>query len=779
MSIDWNDVRRRYPAGKNFRGQVARVWPAGAFVQLEDGLSGLVTNQEIAWDHAVVDATSLLREHQPVDVQVIRVEDWHQRIVLSIRRAAFDPWDHCYKKYRPGITSRGRVTRLARDEVLIEFEDHVSGFIPRDQVVKGEGKAEELLEVGDWVEVIVQERLDQDREIKGSMRARLEAIAREVETVWQNFGHAEATAPTDAITLAPGQASAETETEPSNIGAPLSILVAEDDEGQRKQLCAVLQDLGLRDIEEAADWRSAAEKGIARQFDLALIDLEMPAGNGEAGLRAIEEIHKHRPDTKIALVTGNRLPWERRENAPVGLCGLVPKPFSLEQIRTAMRRFLDTGDVGWPEDRRIGAPASDPQGMQFVESISRAARVARPLRESLTAMLQQLKIETGACATAVFSWNRQNKQVSLEASVQIPEGEFERCRLNLSRSPVADLVYQPEQPIFFNDIESEAEGKFLYLRPLLGKRTSWVMQACIGEVIADEGETVETLFVFGDRAGQFRSEHRLLTRATGAVLAAVLREHWIIQQVVAERRLTTLGGILTSATHELKGRLSALEAVDAVARSWRKLRSQPELVRDEKSLQEMDERIQSFTVAKKAMDTVVARILGWASADVVELVDLRVRLDNAVQACALEARKSNVVVIREFEYLPSVMGNPIELEQAFLNLILNAIHQMKGTGRKSGVLRIETRQVVGTERPVQIRFCDTGPGIHSRYLDTTMWGEERIFQPLFTTKRAGTGMGLYITRGLLANHGGSVRVEKTAILAGTTFLVELPLRGGI
>ena len=104
MSIDWNDVRRRYPAGKNFRGQVARVWPAGAFVQLEDGLSGLVTNQEIAWDHAVVDATSLLREHQPVDVQVIRVEDWHQRIVLSIRRAAFDPWDHCYKKYRPGIT---------------------------------------------------------------------------------------------------------------------------------------------------------------------------------------------------------------------------------------------------------------------------------------------------------------------------------------------------------------------------------------------------------------------------------------------------------------------------------------------------------------------------------------------------------------------------------------------------------------------------------------------------------------------------------------------------
>jgi signal transduction histidine kinase/CheY-like chemotaxis protein len=582
--------------------------------------------------------------------------------------------------------------------------------------------------------------------------------------------------PTGAITLAPDLASVE-EAESANISAPLSILVAEDDEGQRKQLCAILQDLGFHDIEEAADWRGAADKGIARQFDLALIDLEMPAGNGQAGLLAATEIHQHRPDTKIALVTGNRPPWERREKAPEGLCGLIPKPFSLEQISTAMRRFLDLGDVGWPEDRRIGAPAPDPQGMQFIESISRAARVARPLREILTEMLQQLKTETGACAAAVFSWNRQNKRVSLEASVQIADGEFERCRLNLNRSPVTDLVYQPEQPIFFNNIDDEAEGKFLYLRPLLGAKTSWVMQACIGEVIADEGETVETLFVFGDRVGQFRSEHQLLTRATGAVLAAVLREHWIIKQVVAERRLTTLGGVLTSATHELKGRLSALEAVNAVARSWRKLRSHPESMQDEKLLQEIDKRIQDFTVAKKAMDTVVARILGWTSASVIEPVDLRARLDNAVQACALEARKSNVVVIKAFEYLPSVMGNPIELEQAFLNLTLNAIHHIRGTRRKSGVLRIETRQVVGTERPVQIRFRDTGPGIHSRYLDTTTWGEERIFQPLFTTKRAGTGMGLYITRGLLANHGGTVRVEETAILAGTTFLVELPLRG--
>ena len=143
----------------------------------------------------------------------------------------------------------------------------------------------------------------------------------------------------------------------------------------------------------------------------------------------------------------------------------------------------------------------------------------------------------------------------------------------------------------------------------------------------------------------------------------------------------------------------------------------------------------------------------------------------------LEARKANVVISKSLAYMPPVFANPIEIEQVFLNLTLNAIHHMRGTRRGKGLVEVEGCVTPDGNR-AQFRFRDTGPGIHSRYLDTAIWGEERIFQPLFTTKRAGTGMGLYITRGLLASYGGTVKVEKTAILAGTTFLVELPLKGG-
>jgi signal transduction histidine kinase len=140
--------------------------------------------------------------------------------------------------------------------------------------------------------------------------------------------------------------------------------------------------------------------------------------------------------------------------------------------------------------------------------------------------------------------------------------------------------------------------------------------------------------------------------------------------------------------------------------------------------------------------------------------------------------KARVTIRPQYAYVPPIFGNAVELEQAFVNLILNALHHMKGTHRRRGLLDITLSVAASLPRPIQIRFRDTGPGIHSRFLDTTVWGEERIFHPLFTTKKAGTGMGLYITRGLIGNHRGKVSIEKTAIMAGTTVLVELPQQGG-
>jgi len=99
------------------------------------------------------------------------------------------------------------------------------------------------------------------------------------------------------------------------------------------------------------------------------------------------------------------------------------------------------------------------------------------------------------------------------------------------------------------------------------------------------------------------------------------------------------------------------------------------------------------------------------------------------------------------EGLPVLLGDRDQLRQAFLNVVLNAVEAMDGTG----TLSISTRP---GERPgtVQVTISDTGKGIPEEHLD-------KLFEPFFTTKEGGTGLGLPITYGIVERHGGSMRVE--------------------
>ena len=114
------------------------------------------------------------------------------------------------------------------------------------------------------------------------------------------------------------------------------------------------------------------------------------------------------------------------------------------------------------------------------------------------------------------------------------------------------------------------------------------------------------------------------------------------------------------------------------------------------------------------------------------------------------------------EHLPRVFGNVGELEQVFINLILNAENAMSGGGRLDVSARRE-------ETWVEIRFQDTGGGILPEHMD-------RIFEPFFTTRadRGGTGLGLAVSYRILENHGGTLTVESEPG-AGACFITRLPV----
>ena len=133
----------------------------------------------------------------------------------------------------------------------------------------------------------------------------------------------------------------------------------------------------------------------------------------------------------------------------------------------------------------------------------------------------------------------------------------------------------------------------------------------------------------------------------------------------------------------------------------------------------------------------------------------------------LEARAlfHNIEVVRDYaEGIPQAVVDPAQMQQVFMNLIINAAEAMGGAGKLTVTTRFETAR-----RSIQITFRDTGHGISEEDM-------ARIFDPFFTTKEVGhgTGLGLAISFGIVKEHGGTITVE-SQVGVGTAFTVELPL----
>jgi len=144
-------------------------------------------------------------------------------------------------------------------------------------------------------------------------------------------------------------------------------------------------------------------------------------------------------------------------------------------------------------------------------------------------------------------------------------------------------------------------------------------------------------------------------------------------------------------------------------------------------------------------------------------INLNNLINTVLALLRLDLQKDGVrIETRLDEQLRLVTGDPVQLQQVILNLIVNAEEAMRGAEPR--ILTVRTnRSTAGT---VRVSIEDSGPGI----------GESdrvRIFDPLFTTKAGGMGMGLSICRSIVENHGGKIWVEAAAA-RGAVFQFELP-----
>jgi two-component system NtrC family sensor kinase len=146
--------------------------------------------------------------------------------------------------------------------------------------------------------------------------------------------------------------------------------------------------------------------------------------------------------------------------------------------------------------------------------------------------------------------------------------------------------------------------------------------------------------------------------------------------------------------------------------------------------------------------------------------NLNTIIDGVLKLRAYEQSVSNIKVNTRFApSLPEVMADYSQMQQVFINIILNAESAMLESGN-GGTLNITTRKV---DNLVRASFTDSGPGIAKENLN-------RIFDPFFTTKEVGkgTGLGLSVCHGIVAEHGGRI-YARSKLGKGATFIVELPI----
>src|SRR5262245_39097212 len=168
----WLTLDQRFPIGTRLTGKVRNLTNFGAFVEIEEGIDGLVHISDMSWTRRVVHPSEVLKKGDKVDVVVLSIDKDARRISLGLKQVSEDPWPTLAEKYIPDLIVKGKVVRLLDRGVIVDLEEGLEGFIPLSQLgVDGLKKPADSFHVGDDLHLKVTRVDTQAHRIILSVRA--------------------------------------------------------------------------------------------------------------------------------------------------------------------------------------------------------------------------------------------------------------------------------------------------------------------------------------------------------------------------------------------------------------------------------------------------------------------------------------------------------------------------------------------------------------------------------------------------------------------------------
>jgi small subunit ribosomal protein S1 len=174
MPNPWDKVAERYPTGAIVTGVVRNLANFGAFIEIEEGIDGLLHVSDMSWVRKVAHPSEVVQKGDKVTCQVLNVDQERKRIALGLKQMNNDPWEGDIPgRYRPGEIKKGKVTKLTNFGVFVELEPGLEGLLHISELSDHKVESpEDIVKVGDEIEVKVLRVDAADRKI-GLSRKRL------------------------------------------------------------------------------------------------------------------------------------------------------------------------------------------------------------------------------------------------------------------------------------------------------------------------------------------------------------------------------------------------------------------------------------------------------------------------------------------------------------------------------------------------------------------------------------------------------------------------------
>ncbi len=517
---------------------------------------------------------------------------------------------------------------------------------------------------------------------------------------------------------------------------PETRILVVDDEPGIAHLCERLLQRAGYETQAVTNPRRALRLLQTDPVDLLLVDIRMP---GMDGFELMRQARQALPDLAVVIMTGFGTVETAIEALRIGADGLILKPFSrgaelVESVAHALEAHRRSRDA-----QRLQAlrPLFDVTRRLFSETDPEQLRLLL-----MDAICEHLQCEHAALY-ARSGVGAPPRLESARGDVPDPGGGYlphlwEQASQGMLAPGRADSVPLPPEMGYGSLVAAAVSGPEVS-RLLLAARNP-------GEPPFGEAD-LELLVVLAHQAAAALENARLYGE-----LRAYVRQVQESQQLLLQaEKMATAGRLTASIAHEINNPLQGV-------RNCLHLASRSELSEAE--------RAEYLQLGREELDrlmTTVQRMLEFYRPSAVErsTVDLHALIERVVKLLHREMEQHNIRLhLSLSEDLPSPWAVRDQIQQVLLNLVLNAVEAMP----EGGDLRIETRY---NHDEAQVIIADSGPGVPAHL-------RNQIFEPFFSTKDDGSGLGLTVCDGIITAHGGRLELQDSPD-GGARFLVSLPL----